>query len=180
LQLAYDRPEVGDVDIEVFPIVTVGYGFANGEIGVSYHNVKGYTAVKGANAKYVLVKESDSAPGLAVGVMYLSANTSETDVYLVASGIPGAGDELRTTVGLLYQKPNEEFTDSHLTGMIGLEFGAPGKTTVGFDYVFKDIAAGNTGGAIIRHAITPDITMQFGVGSRARYFFGMTMKFGGN
>lgn len=177
--LAYDSPEVADVRIHVFPVLTLGYGFANGEIGLSYFNAKGYTAVKGINAKYIFVHESEKSPSVAAGVMYFTGNTAETDLYLVASDSLGAGDKFKATLGLLYQKPSHGGSSSHLTGMMGVEFGTPGQTTFGLDYVFEDIAAGSLFGATVRGPITPDLTWQLGVGNHARYFIGMTMKFGG-
>ena len=113
--------------------------------------------------------------------MYLSGNTAETDVYLVATASLGMRDNFRATGGLLYQKPNSSASGSNLTAMMGVEFGTRGSTTVGFDYVFNDIAAGNMLGAIVRQPITRDLTGQFGLGmgSGTRYFIGMTMKFGG-
>jgi len=183
MMLAYDRPEVADVGIDVFPVVTLNYGFANGEIGLSYFNVQGYTAVKGANAKYIFLHESEKSPSIAGGVMYLSGNTAETDLYLVASDSLGPGNKsggrFRATAGLLYQKPDYSASSSNVTGMMGIEFGAPGKTTFGLDYVFKDIAAGSMFGATICEPITPDLTWQVGVGNGPRYFIGMTEKFGG-
>jgi hypothetical protein len=179
LMLAYDRSEVADVGIDVFPVATLGYGFANGEIGVSYFNVQGYTSVKGANAKYIFVHESEKSPSIAAGVIYLSGNTAETDLYLAASHGIGPGGIFRGTVGLLYQKPNHSASSSNLTAMMGIEFGAPGKTSFGLDYIFNDIAAGNMFGATIRQPITADLTGQVGVGNDSRYFIGLTMKFGG-
>jgi len=111
--------------------------------------------------------------------MYLSGNTAETDLYLVAGHSLGVGDKSRATVGLLYQKPNQGASSSNFTGMMGIEFGAPGKTTLGLDYVIDDIAAGSMFGATIRQPITRDLTWQVGLGNRDRYFIGMTLKFGG-
>lgn len=176
--LAYDRPKVADVGIDVWPIATAGYGFANGEIGVSYFNVQGYTAVKGANAKYVFAHESEKSPSIAAGVIYLSGNTAETDLYLAAghSLTLGTGDKARATAGLLYQRPTH---DSNLTGMLGIEFGAPEETTLGFDYIFNDIAAGSMFGVTARHHVTPDLAWQVGLGNHERFLVGLTMKFGG-
>ncbi|MCX6344519.1 MAG: YjbH domain-containing protein [Armatimonadetes bacterium] len=180
MMLAYDRPKVADVGIVVFPVVTLGYGVANGEIGLSYFNVQDYTAVKGINAKYIFAHESEKSPSIAAGVMYLSGNTAETDLYLVASDrLCCIGDRYRATVGLLYQRPNQSASSSNLTGMMGIEFVAPGKTTFGFDYIIDDIAAGSMFGATIRQPITPDLTCQVGLGNGSRYFIGLTMKFGG-
>jgi len=177
--LAYDSIEVADVRVNTFPVATLGYGFANGEVGLSYFNVRDYTAVKGANAKYIFAHKSERSPGIAAGVIYLSGNTAETDLYLVASDSIGPDDKFRPTVGLLYQRPNYSGSDSNFTGMMGVEFGEPGKTTLGLDYILKDIAAGNLFGATIRHPITPDLTCQVGIGNYTRYFIGVTMKFGG-
>lgn len=176
--LAYDRPEVAGVGINVFPIATLGYGFANGEIGVSYFNVKDHTAVKGANAKYVFPRASEKTPIIAVGAIYLSGDTAETDVYVVATDRLGPGDKSRATMGLLYQQPNQG-SGSNITGMAGIEFGALGKTTVGVDVILKDIAAGSMVGATVRQPITRNLSLQAGMGNGNRYFFGMTMKFGG-
>lgn len=176
--LAYDSIEVDDARINVFPLATLGYGFANGEIGLSYFNVRGYTAVKSANAKYNFAHESAKSPSLAAGLIYLSGNTAETDLYLVAGHSLGTGDKFKATLGLLYQKPNS-VSNSNLTGMMGVEFRAPGKTTFGLDYIFDDIAAGSMFGATIRQSITPDLALQVGMGSFHRFLFGMTMKFGG-
>lgn len=188
LLLAYDRSKVGDVKVDVFPVAALTYGFSHGEVGVSYFNVKGYTAVKSINAKYIFARESEQSPKLtgpniAAGVMYLTGNVAETDVYLVASGhsfdlndTPGT---TVATVGLLYQKPNYSASGSNLTGMMGIEVGTPGKTTIGVDYIIKDIAAGGLFGATIRQPISRDLAVQVGLGNNSRYFAGLTMKFGG-
>ena len=188
MMLAYDKPKVADVAIEVFPVASLTYGLAHGEIGVSYFNVKGYTSVKSVNAKYIIARESKSAPGLtgpniAAGLIYLNGNTAETDVYLVASGHSfDLNDKHGTTVatlGLLYQKPNQNASSSNLTAMMGIEIGTPGKTTIGLDYIVKDIVAGSMLGVTLRQPITKDLSLQVGLGNGPRYFVGMTMKFGG-
>ena len=176
--LAYDSLDVSAVRVHVLPIATLGYGFANGEIGVSYFNVKDYTEVKSANAKYIFAHERGQSPSIAAGVIYLSGNTAETDLYLTATHSFGTGGQIKGTAGLLYQKPNNAPSDN-LTGMMGLEFGEPGKTAVGLDYIFKDIAAGGIFGATLRQPITPEIALQVGMGSGDRFLIGMTMKFGG-
>ena len=177
--LAYDRSEVGDVGINVLPIATLGYGFAHGEIGLSYFNVQDYTAVTGANAKYIFPDDSEKTPIIAAGVIYLGGNTAETDVYLVASDRLFPSDQYATTIGLLYQLPNSGSSGSNLTAMAGVEFGAPGKTTVGLDFILNDIAAGCMLGATIRQPITRNISLQVGMGTANRSFYGLTMKFGG-
>jgi hypothetical protein len=178
IMLAYDRPTVAGNGIDVFPVVTVQHGFTNGEIGVSYFNVRGNKAVKSANLKYILAPQTQKSPGVAAGVMYLRGNTAETDLYLIASHNLGLDDNFRATVGLLYQKPSHVSND-HFTGMLGMEYGRPGKTSIGIDYIVKDIAAGSLYGAMIRQPITPDITWQIGVGNRSRFFTGLTYQFGG-
>ena len=179
MMLAYDRPKVANTELEVFPVATLGYGLAHGEIGISYFNVKDYTAVKSVNAKYVFKHESEKSPSIAAGVIYLNGNTAETDLYLVASSKLGQDDNFRATAGLLYQKPSYSASSSNLTGMVGIELGAQGGATIGFDYVFDDIAAGKTFGATVRQPISPNLTWQVGMGTGPRYFIGMTTKFGG-
>jgi hypothetical protein len=178
IMLAYDRPTVSGNGIDVFPVVTVQHGFVNGEIGVSYFDVRGHTAVKSANLKYVFTPQTQKSPGIAAGVMYLRGNTAETDVYLVASHNLGLGDNFRATGGVLYQRPSH-VSNTHFTGMLGVEYGKPGKTSLGIDYIIKDIAAGSLYGAMIRQPITPDLTLQIGVGNRSRFFTGLTLQFGG-
>jgi hypothetical protein len=177
LMLAYDRPKVADTEINIFPILTIGYGFANGEIGINYFDVRDYTAVKGANVKYIIAHESVKSPSIAIGAIYLNGNTAETDVYLSISD--NLTEEFRATAGLLYQKPSSSDTSSNLTGMMGVEFGNAGKTTIGLDWIFKDIAAGSMISAVIRQPITKDIMFQIGAGDNARCFIGLSMKFGG-
>lgn len=178
--LAYDSLEVAGDRINLFPVLTLGYGFKNAEIGISYHNIKGHTAVKGANAKYVFCHKTEKSPGIAAGVIYLKGDVAETDLYVVAGQKIGEDDRLRATAGLLYQKPSYSGSDSNFTGMLGLEYNAPTeKTTIGIDYIFDDIAAGSMFGVTLREQTTPDFAWQIGAGSSGRYFLGVTMKFGG-
>jgi hypothetical protein len=176
--LAYDRTKVADTKINVFPIVNLEHGFGRGEIGVSYFNVRGYSSVKAFNAKYLLSPQNAKSPALAAGVIYLNGNTSETDLYLISSYRFGKSDNVLLTGGLLYQRPNNASTN-HFTGMVGVEFGNPQKTTIGIDYIAKDVAAGSLLGAVVRHRITPDIAAQIGVGNHSRLFAGVTVQFGG-
>ena len=176
--LAYDRPQVADTKINVFPIVNLEHGFRRGEIGVSYYNVSGYSSVKAFNAKYLLAPESAKSPAIAAGVIYLNGNTSETDLYVVASYLFGKNGNVRATGGLLYQRPNNTSTN-HFTGMVGVEFGDPERTSFGIDYIAKDVAAGSLLGAVVRQRITPDIAAQIGVGNHSRLFAGVTVQFGG-
>jgi len=191
MMLAYDRPVVAGETIPVFPVATLNYGFNYGEIGVSYFDVNGYTAVKSVHAKVLLAKECEKSPSLAVGVIHMKGDTAETDLYLVASDSMGLMDffqrhlgvDIKVSGGMLYQKPNQSVhhraLKDNLTGMAGIELGTPGQTTLGLDYIVEDIAAGNTFGAILRQPLSPDLAGQIGVGSGTRYFFGITMKFGG-
>ncbi|HEY3378247.1 MAG TPA: hypothetical protein VGL77_12215 [Armatimonadota bacterium] len=187
LMVAYDRPTVAHVGIDVLPVATLTYGLAHGEIGVSYFNIEGYTAVKSVHAKYIIARQSTKSPGtggpnIALGAMYMKGDTAETDVYLVASGhTMDLHDGIGTTVatfGLLYQKPNDGGGSGKLTGMAGLEIGTPGKTTLGLDYIVKDIVAGSMFGATLRQPLTRTLTAQVGVGGRNRYFAGLSLKFG--
>ena len=190
LLVAYDRPKVAGEGIEIFPLASLSYGMPNAEIGVSYFNIRDYTAVKSANVKYIFSHESKnspekSGPNIAAGVIYLSGNTAETDFYLVATGraldYKLFGDKSNTvgTIGLLYQMPNASTASSNLTGMVGLQVGEPGKTSYEIDYIFDDIAAGAMFGVTIRQPLSKNITAQLGVGDGGRYFVGMSMKFGG-
>lgn len=178
IMLGYDRPHVAGVGINVLPIVNLEHGFGNGEIGVSYFGIRDHTAVKAINAKYIFAPERAKSPGLAVGAMYLKGNTAETDLYLVATDHLGRGDNFRATGGFLYQKPSHT-SGSKFTEMVGLELGKPGKTTLGLDYVVKDIAAGSLFGATIRQPITQDLTWQIGLGNHSRFYTSLTLQFGG-
>ena len=178
MMLAYDRPKVAGMGIGVFPVVTLGYGLQNAEIGLDYFNIEGYTAVESANAKYVFVHETKEMPAIAAGAMYLRGNVAETDVYLVASDSLGLGHEFRATGGLLYQKPNNS-SSNNFTEMMGIELGAPGaSTTGGLDFVVKDIAAGDMIGATLRQRVTRNLACQVGYGNHDRYFVGIIVKFG--
>ena len=189
--LAYDRPVVAGVGIKVFPVTTMNLGFNYGEIGVSYFDIDGYTAVKSVNAKIMLSKECEKCPSFAAGVIYMKGDTAETDLYLTLSDSMGLTKffqhhfdvDFKATGGMLYQKPNESVNQralkDNLTGMAGIELGTPGHTMLGIDYIVEDIAAGNTFGATLRQPFTPDLTAQIGMGSGTRYFGGITMKFGG-
>lgn len=179
LLLAYDRPVVSGTNVVIAPIIALEYGFRNGEVGISYYNLQDYTSVKSANAKYMLTHQSDSMPSTAVGVIYLKGDSDETDVYLVASHDLGLGDEFQATAGMLYQKPGASGTDSHFTGMMGLEWGTPGRTTLGIDYVLDDIAAGAVFGATLRQPLSKNVSWQFGIGTGSRWFVGLNMKLGG-
>ncbi len=179
IQLAYDRPVVSGTNVVIFPLLTLGYGFRNGEVGISYYNIQDYTAVKSANAKYMLTHENNSMPSIAAGVIYLSGDVDETDVYLTASHTLGLGEEFRATAGLLWQIPGYSDAGTHLTGMLGLEWGTPGKTTFGVDYVLDDIAAGAVFGATMRQPISRNMAWQFGIGNGARWFVGLNIKLGG-
>lgn len=176
--VAYDRSRIADERIEVYPIVNLEYGFKKGEVGVSYFGIKDLTDVKAFNAKYLFTPGSAKSPAIAAGVIYLKGDTAETDFYVVATQRLGAKDNIRATGGVLYQKPSN-VSGSNTTGMFGLEFGKPGKTTIGFDYVVKDIAAGKLYGAILRQPITKDLTGQIGIGNHSRFFAGLTLRFGG-
>ncbi|PQV65562.1 Exopolysaccharide biosynthesis protein YbjH [Abditibacterium utsteinense] len=176
--LAYDRLKVGGTKISVAPIVNLEHGFGRGEVGISYFNVRGNASVKAFNAKYLLAPESAKSPAIAAGVIYLNGNTSETDLYLVTSYLFGKSRNVRATGGLLYQRPNSTSTN-HFTGMAGIEFGNPQKTSFGIDYIADDVAAGRLLGAVLRQRITPDITAQIGVGNHSRLFAGVTAEFGG-
>lgn len=178
VMLGYDRPHVAGNGVTVFPIVNLEHGFTNGEIGVSYFDVRGHTAVKGANVKYIFAPARAKSPAVAIGAMYLSGNTAETDLYLVATHHLGRSTNLKVTGGVLYQKPSD-VSGSNFTGMAGLEFGKPGKTTFGLDYIAKDIAAGKLFGATIRQPITPDLTWQIGLGNHSRFFTSLALQFGG-
>lgn len=178
VMVAYDSLKIADVGIDVFPIVNVEHGFNNAEIGASFFKVRGYSSVKAFNAKYVLKDGSAKAPAIAAGAIYLRGDTAETDLYLVATQRLGRSNNIRLTGGLLYQNPSH-ISDSNFTGMMGVEFGKPGKTTVGFDYVVKDIAAGKLYGAIVRQPITKDVLWQIGIGNHSRFFTSLTAQFGG-
>jgi len=179
LLLGYDSLKVADERINVIPVAALAYGLPNGEIGVSYFNADGYTAVKGAHAKYVIARRGDGAPQVSAGVIYLSGDTAETDLYLVASDNLGAGDRFRATFGILHQNPNLLEAGSNTTGMVGMEFGTPGGMTFGLDYIFHDIAAGEMLGATVHVPVTSNLTLQVGAGNYARYFIGLAMEFGG-
>lgn len=178
IMVGYDRPHVAGVGINVFPIVNLEHGFANGEIGVSYFGIRHRNAVKAVNAKYIFTHGRAQAPSLAVGAMYLKGNTAETDLYLVATDHLGRGDNFKVTGGFLYQKPSHT-SGSKVTEMGGLEFGRPGKTTLGLDYVAKDIAAGSLVGVTLRQPITPDLIWQIGLGNHSRFYTSLTLQFGG-
>jgi hypothetical protein len=175
--LAYDRPKVAGVGIDVFPVLSVAHGLRNTEIGLGYFRVRGGTAVKSANVKYVF-GDSLRRSRFAVGALYLRGNTAETDLYLVTTQHLGRGNKIRATGGVLYQKPSH-ISGSNTTGMFGLEFGESGKTTFGMDYVVKDIAAGSLFGATVRVPFSKGLTWQVGVGNRSRFFTSLTTQFGG-
>ena len=178
LMVAYDRPTVAGVGIDVLPIVNLEHGFNNAEIGVSFFNVRNYSDVKAFNAKYLLKRASKKSPAIAAGLIYLHGEAAETDLYLVATQRFGRSNNFALTGGLLYQKPSH-VSDDNFTGMMGFEFGKPGKTSIGFDYVMKDIAAGSLYGATIRQPLTKNLTWQVGIGNHSRYFTSLTMQFGG-
>ena len=188
--LAYDRPRVAGEAIEIFPVASLNYGLPDAEIGVTYFNINGYTAVKSAQAKYIFSHGNADypksiRPNIAAGVMYLSGNSAETDFYVVASGrdlgykLFGDDSTSVVTLGLLYQMPNSSAASSNLTGMVGLQFGDPEKASFGLDYIIDDIAAGGMFGATIRQPLSKNLTAQLGYGDGGRYFVGMSMKFGG-
>ncbi len=177
VMVAYDAPRVAGERLNVFPIVNLEHGFKRGEIGATYFSIRGFSDVKAFNAKYVLKPGNVKSPAIAAGITYLRGDTSETDLYLVATQRLGQSD-FKLTGGVLYQKPNDT-SGSNTTAMLGVEFGKPGKTTIGLDYVVKDIAAGKLFGAIIRQPITRDVTAQVGVGNNSRFFAGLTVQFGG-
>ena len=177
--VTYDSYQVDGIRIKTAPVATLSYGFAHGEVGVSYFNFSnnGVESVKSANVKYILLAESKSAPSIAAGVMYLKGYSAETDVYLVATDTR-LGNHVSATAGLLYQHPDDGNVSDHLTGMVGMEFGSPEHLNVGVDYIIKDIGAGPMGGLTLRQPITPHLGIQVGIGNASRYFAGMTLKFG--
>ena len=176
--VAYDSLRVADEKIKVFPIVNLEYGFKDGEVGATYFNIKGQTDVKALNAKYLFEKGNENSYALAVGVIYLKGDAAETDLYLVGTQRLDAKNNARVTAGVMYQKPSG-VSGSNTTAMFGLELGKPGKTTIGLDYVVKDIAAGKLYGAILRQPIAKNLTGQIAVGNNSRFFAGLTLQFGG-
>lgn len=189
-----------------FPIRLVAGVSDNAELGIAYlaldHKLTGVptSRITGIGGKWQWRQETEGGPATAVGINYTQAKTGGVtgklwSLYLVASKkLTEEEVGLTGNFGVAWDSwnwpgANQDF----LTPFMGLELGAPGGTTLGLDYKWKQRKAGATWseslfGAVVRHPINEDLSAEVGMTNATgniallstsnRFFLGVKYQFG--